>query len=98
MTFERREEEQDVLPEWAHGACGWMVAVAPGEEAACRHIVRDVERCGLRLLEIDDVREVLTVDEVEKIDGHLAANLREIGPGEQTVWGTIRGYKGEGEA
>ena len=98
MTFERRDEEQDTLPEWAQGACGWMVALAPDEEAARGLLIRDVEYHGLRVIEIDGEREVFGENELEEIDEHLALNFRSIEPGRQTVWGTIHCYKGEGEA
>jgi hypothetical protein len=98
VTFEREDEEQDILPESAHGACGWMIALAPDEEAARMLLVRDVEYHGLRVVEIDKEREVFGDDDIEEIDDHLAINFREIEPGKQTVWGTIHCYKGEGEA
>ncbi len=98
VTFERSDEEQDVLPVWAHGACGWMVALAPDEDTARGLLIRDVEYHGLRVLEIADEREVFGEDEVEEIDDHLAMNFREIEPGKRTAWGTIHCYKGEGEA
>ena len=97
VTFERREDVQDILPDWAHGACGWMVALAPNEETAGDLLIRDIQHCGLRALEVAEMREVFSEDEIEDIDDHLAANFREIEPGKQTVWGTIRCYKGEGE-
>lgn len=98
MTFERCDQEQDILPDWAHGACGWMVALAPDEEAARELLIRDTEYHGLRVVEIDNVREVFGDHDIEEIDDHLAMNFREIAPGKQTVWGTIHCYKGEGEA
>jgi hypothetical protein len=98
VTFERREDEQEILPEWAHGGCGWMVALAPDEKTARGLLIRDVERCGLRVLEIEDERKVLYEDEIEEIDDHLAANFRALQLGMKTVWGTIHCYKGEGEA
>ena len=98
VTFERRDEEQNILPKWAQGACGWMAALAPDEETAHQLLIRDVEHVGFRVLEIADQREVFGEDEIEEIDEHLAANLREIELGKQTVWGTIHCYKGEGEA
>lgn len=49
-------------------------------------------------MEVGNEREVFDEDEVDEIDEHLAANFRTIAPGTQTVWGTIHGYKGEGEA
>jgi len=98
VTFERREDEQDILPDWAHGACGWMVALAPDEEAAREVLVRNVEYHGLRIIEVSDEQEVFSEEEIEEVDEHLATNFREIEPGKQTVWGTIHCYKGEGEA
>lgn len=98
VTFERRDEEQDILPDWAHGACGWMVALAPDEDTARHLLVRDVEFHGLRVVEVADEHEVFGEDEIVEIDEHLASNFRDIEPEKQTVWGTIHCYKGEGEA
>ena len=98
MTFERCNEEQDLLPKWAHGACGWMVALAPDEEVARGLFIQDVEHHGVRVMEISDEREVFGEDEIEEIDDHLASNFREIETGRMTVWGTIYCYKGDGEA
>lgn len=98
VTFERRDDQQEILPDWAHGASGWMVALAQDEETARAIIVRDVEYHGLNVIEFDGEREVFGEDEIEEIDDHLAMNFREIEPGKQTVWGTIHCYKGEGEA
>lgn len=98
VTFERRDQNQDILPDTAQGACGWMLALASDEDEARRLIIRDIEHVGLRVLEIDNEREVFGVDEIEEIDGHLASNFREIESGRRTVWGTIHGYGGEGEA
>ena len=98
VTFERRANEQDILPESAHGACGWMAVLATEEEEVRRFLVRDVEHHGVRVLEIADVREVFGAEDVNEIDEHLGANFRDIDPGMQTVWGTLHCYMGEGEA
>jgi hypothetical protein len=98
VTFERRDEHQSVLPEDAQGAVGWMMALAPDGETARHLLVRDVEHCRLRVLEIDKEQEVFGEDEIRKLDEHLATNFREMEPGKRTVWGTIHCYKGEGEA
>lgn len=97
LTFERRDERLGMLPDWACGASGWMVAIAPDEETARELIVRDVGSCGLRVLEVDKMREAFSHKDVEVVDDHLARNLRQIEPGKHTVWGTVHGYKGEGE-
>lgn len=98
VTFERLTEAQTVLQEADQGACGWMVALAPDEDAAAALLARDLEHCGLRLLEIADLQEVFGDDEIAEVDEHLAANFRDIEEGKQTVWGTIHCYRGEGEA
>ncbi len=98
VTFERHDKEQDILPDWAQGACGWMVALAPDEEAARLLIARDIKHLGLLVIAIEEEREVFDEDEIEQIDDHLAMNFREIERGKCTVWGTIHCYKGEGEA
>jgi hypothetical protein len=98
VTFERCRARQDILPDWAQGGVGWMIALAPDDQAARKLLVRDVEHCGLRVLEIDDERELFGEDEIEEIDERLASNFRDIEAGKQTVWGTIHCYKGEGEA
>lgn len=98
VTFERRNEEHNILPAWAHGACGWMVALAPDEAVARNLLQKDVEFHGFRVIEIENEREVFGEDEIEEIDDHLASNFRDIELGKKTVWGTIHCYKGEGEA
>lgn len=98
VAFERARDDQEVLPDWAEGAAGWMVALAPDEDAARRLLVRDTEHHGLRVLEIEKLHECPEAAEIDEIDEHLAANLRDIEPGKQTVWGTLHCYAGEGEA
>jgi hypothetical protein len=98
VTFERREEGQHpILPDWAQGACGWMVALAASETEAAEQLVSDVENVSLRVLEIDDIQEIHHRDEIAETDQHLFENFIAIEPGKQTVWGTLYGYKGEGE-
>jgi hypothetical protein len=98
VTFERRDEEQEFLPNWAQGASGWMIALAPDEETAHRLLVRDVEHSGFRVLEIKEVVEIFGDDEIEEIDDHLAANFRDLEPGKRTIWGTLHCYTADAEA
>ena len=98
ITFERQTEETDILPEWAHGACGWMIALAPDFDTACDRLTRDLGYHGLRLLAVGEKREVFDPDDVEEVDCHLAQKWHQIEPDKQTVWGTLHCYKGEGEA
>lgn len=98
VTFERSGEKQDSLPDWAQGASGWMIALAPDQDTARDLLVQDVKHVGLRVLEITDVQEVFDEDEIKEIDEHLAENFRDIEERKATVWGTLHCYKGEGEA
>ena len=98
VAFERAHPDQNVLPDWAEGAVGWMVALAPDGDTARDLLVRDLGQHGLRVLEVQEVQEVAGADQIEEIDEHLAANFRDIEPGKQTVWGTLNCYVGEGEA
>lgn len=75
-----------------------MVALAPDDGVARDLLVRDLGRHGLRVLEIEAMQEVAAVDEIDEADEHLAANVRDIEPGKQTVWGTLHCYVGEGAA
>jgi hypothetical protein len=97
-TFERKDHDSDILPDWAQGAAGWMAALAADEDDLRRVLARDLAALDLRLLEID--RTTLLNDHAEagELDEHLAENLRSIEPGRRTVWGTIHCYKGESEA
>jgi hypothetical protein len=98
VEFRRREEGPGLLPEACLGAVGWLLALAPNSETAVQRLVRDVEHEGLRVVAVDDVREVFDEDEIGEVSPHLLENFRNIEPGRQTVWGTIHSYKGEGEA
>lgn len=98
MTFERGENEQQILPEWAHGACGWMVALAPDEDAARGLLMRDLQHHDLCVVEIANLQEVFSDEDIEEVDEHLAENFRTFERGKSTAWGTLHCYKGEGEA
>ena len=98
VTFERINETQDTLPDWAWGACGWMFTSGQDEEEAAGYLKRDIEFHGLKLIDIDQLKEVFGPDDIDEIDDHLAANVRSFEQGHRTAWGTLHGYKGEGEA
>ena len=98
VTFERDQDKQDILPDWAWGACGWMFTSGQDEDEACAFIERDIKFHGLKLIEIDRLTEVFGPDDIDPVDDHLAANVRSFEAGHRTAWGIIHGYKGEGEA
>ena len=97
VTFERHDA-QDILPEWALGACGWMLALASDEDAATELLMRDITHLGLRVVDIAKQREIFDEDEIEELDEHLAENVRNFEAGKKTAWGTIHCYRAEGEA
>jgi len=75
-----------------------MFTSGQDEEEAVRHLHRGLQFHGLRLVEVDEMREVFRPEDIDELDEHLAANLRNFEEGHRTAWGTIRCYKGEGEA
>ncbi|MBW8294949.1 hypothetical protein [Sphingopyxis sp.] len=97
VTFERGEASQDILPEEARGACGWMGAVAPDEDTTCTQLVMDLELLEVRDLEISDLQEVFEIDEFKNLDDHLAENFQVVELGKMTVWGSIHCYIGDGQ-
>lgn len=98
VTFERTSTAQDVLPDWAQGAAGYLAALAPDEEAALSLLRADFESAHLRVLEISELREIYHADELDELDEHLADNFRRIEEQKSTVWGTIHCYMADGEA
>lgn len=65
-----------------------MVALASDETKQSR-LVRDVQHHALRVVEIENEREVFGEDEIDDLDDHLAANFRAVEPLKQTAWDTI---------
>jgi hypothetical protein len=98
VTFERTQADQDILPDSAQGACGWMACLSANEEAVRATIDRNLGDVGLRLLEVDRLSELIDEDEAAEIDEHLGANLKALEVGKLTVWGTIHCYAADGEA
>jgi hypothetical protein len=98
-TFERSTASQEILPEWAQGACGWIACRSVDDEESVRDLLaRGLRYCGLRLLEIDNVRTLNDEDDADEIDEHLASNMREAEAGASWVWGTLHCYRADGEA
>jgi len=98
VTFERDNPTQDVLPDSAWGACGWMFTSGRDEDDACGYLKRDIEHHGLKLIEVEQLTEVFGLEDIETFDDHLAANVREFEEGHRTALGAIHCYKGDGEA
>lgn len=89
VTFRRDGARASVLPEGAEGASGWMAAAAEHEGQLVGLFRDSLYEAGLRLLAVDDVVELASIDEAEPYDPHLAANMRSWEPGRNTVWGTL---------
>ena len=98
VTFERRTAGQEILPEWAQGACGWIACRSLDEESVRDLLARGFRHCGLKLLEIDKVRTLNDADDADEFDEHLASNMREAEAGASWVWGAIHCYRADGEA
>lgn len=98
VTFERTERANDVLPEEAQGAVGYM-AISAADEDGVRYALQDeLNEVGLRLLEVDQIQEVDLNNLPADIDEHLLENIKNWQAGRRTVWGTIHVYLGDGEA
>lgn len=97
VTFERTDPESDYLPPEAQGAVGYMAILATDEDDLRDALLADLNCVGLRLLEIDEIREINVKILPDAIDDHLADNIRNWEPGKRTVWGTIHIYLADGE-
>ena len=75
-----------------------MAAKADTEERAAQSIHSELAQIGLRLVELDRMIEVTSMDEVANLDSHLAENMETWESGKKTVWGTMQTYVGDGEA
>jgi hypothetical protein len=98
VTFENDGDLLQILPPQCHGACGWMAAEASSEDQARETIHSELAQIGLRLVKVDRLTEIKSVEEAAEYDSHLATNMQEWQPGKATVWGTIHTYIGGGEA
>lgn len=98
LSFERGEDVLNIIPKDCHGASGWMAVRATDEWSARQRLCDELDQIGLRLIETADLTQVSSADEVERIDAHLAANMRMWESGRSSVWGTLHPYIGDGEA
>ena len=97
VTFERESDDAGILQPDDQGACGWMGARTSSEHDLARVFATELAELGLRLVEIDEVIEVDSLDEVAAYDEHLASNMETWQAGKRTVWGTIHCYRADGE-
>ena len=98
MSYENTGKETDFIPPNCWGAVGW-IAVDAEDESELRKIMKaEFDFMNLKLLDIEEIRIINSPKEIEKRDEHLAENICNWEPGKRWVWGTLRGYYGEGEA
>ena len=98
VTFENNGDVLEILPAECHGACGWMAVKAATDTQALDALRKDLAQVELRLVEVDRVTQVYSMDEIADYDDHLAMNVSKWEPGKATVWGTIHSYLAEGDA
>ena len=58
----------------------------------------DLSEIGLKLIEVEDIQELPSLELAYELDNHLAYNMERWEVGKKTVWGTIHTYMAEGEA
>lgn len=98
VSFERTDWITDYLPPEAQGACGFMAIAAIDEDDVFDALRSELTEIGLKLVDVDQIREVTVEDFPEDLDEHLAENVRDWETGKRTVWGTIHVYLADGEA
>ncbi|HEY4116068.1 MAG TPA: hypothetical protein VGM17_18570 [Rhizomicrobium sp.] len=75
-----------------------MAYCDPDGQGARECIETALKADDLRLVEIDEIREVSSIEDVKGVDEHLAQNVGALEPGKTVVWGTIHAYIADGEA
>ena len=99
VTFERRAAgASELLPDHCQGAVGWMACRAQVSDSVRDRVEEALIAEGLRLVEVSEPQLANSLDQVEELDAHLAANVVALEPGKVVVWGTIWTYVGDGEA
>lgn len=89
VAFRRDGARGSILPPAADGATGWMGAAAEHKDQLIGLFRDSLYEAGLRLVAVDDIVELSSIEEAEPYDSHLAANMRTWEPGRNTVWGTL---------
>ena len=98
VTFENDGDILKVLPAECHGACGWMAINAATETQVLDALSKEFAQIELKLVEVNRVTQVYSMEEIAGYDDHLATNVAEWQAGKATVWGTIHSYLADGES
>jgi len=86
------------IPPDCWGATGWVAVDAKDEDQVWDILKAGISYLNLKLIDIEEIQKVYTIEEVKKWDDHLASNVLNWEPGKRWVIGTVRGYYGEGIA
>lgn len=98
VSFERKNLKNPILPEEAWGAVGYMAVICKNPEEIFELFRNSLLVDDLRLIDVEEISEFTSIDQVANIDPHLANNVEEWEAGKKTVWGTLHNYYAEGEA
>ena len=98
VTFEDGGDVLDILPAECQGACGWIAVNASNEERVLDALRKELAQIELKLVEVDRVIQVHSIEEIADYDDHLARNVGEWEDGKAWVWGTLQTYIADGES
>lgn len=91
-TFEKVKASSEFLSPDAIGAVGYMAVRAINAESVEPQLRSELAEIDLTLIEVDQIRPLPSIDELNEIDEHLADNVAEWTPGRSSCWGTIHQY------
>ena len=98
VTFEHDGDLHDILSPDGAGACCWMAAKTDDEGKLMPLFQSSLSKMGLKLVEVDDVTPIDSIDDVYDYDHHLAEDMMNWAVDQDLAWGTVHIYSGEGEA
>ena len=99
VSFERMSlHNNQILSDEIWGAVGYMAVRCDNSSDAWKLFRTELHELGLRLLDVAEMKEFTSIDQVAEIDAHLANNVEAWETGKETVWGTLHNYYAEGEA
>jgi len=87
-----------ILPDEVQGAGGYMAVKCASEKNIWDKFSEELRQVDLRLLDVENIEEFVSISQVAEIDEHLSKNIENWQAGKATVWGTIHMYLADGEA
>jgi len=98
VSYENTGKETDLIPPDCWGAVGWLAVDAESEYQLREVIKVEFDYLELKLIEINEIEKVSSIEQVNAKDSWLAKNVEDWEYGKRWVVGTLHGYYGEGEA